>query len=372
MRFVFVAPRFHTNQYEIVNTLIHEGHSVEFHTLLIGPTEEHSILKPKVFEPCFISRAITWTFGEGGVNKRRSFPNPYNYLMTLRERKPDFIIVRDPIRWFSFLAALCSRLQGIKVIFYSQTPLYKQYSFARTTLTNLLLKVFDAAWYTPLRGNKRSKENQHPNWMYFVPFAVPIWTNRVDILPKPKIIMVGKMETRKNHVLLIKAISLFKHKYQFSLTMVSECATKEHEKNKLLLINAIKKLGVSDIVQLHFNVKFKNMKNLYLNHNLFVLPSTDEPASISVLEAFANGIPSICSDTNGTRYYITENVNGFIFRDGDVRDLAEKIEFCISDKYRLRAMQKSSIELGSRTVTRQVFYNAFSNMLNNRWPRSLE
>ena len=56
MKFVFVAPRFHTNQYEIVKTLQNNGHDVEFNVVEIGHTEDHSLLMPKLYEPCFLSK----------------------------------------------------------------------------------------------------------------------------------------------------------------------------------------------------------------------------------------------------------------------------------------------------------------------------
>ena len=56
MKFVFVAPRFHTNQYEIVKTLQNNGHNVEFNVVEIGHTEDHSLLIPKLYKPCFLSK----------------------------------------------------------------------------------------------------------------------------------------------------------------------------------------------------------------------------------------------------------------------------------------------------------------------------
>ena len=47
MNILFVAPRFHTNQFELVKSLISEGHKIDFHVSLVRNTENHSLITPK-------------------------------------------------------------------------------------------------------------------------------------------------------------------------------------------------------------------------------------------------------------------------------------------------------------------------------------
>ena len=67
------------------------------------------------------------------------------------------------------------------------------------------------------------------------------------------------------------------------------------------------------------------MASYYQNSDLFILPATEEPASISVLESIGMGTPAICSDTNGTRFYLTENKFGLTFVDNDIESLYPEI-----------------------------------------------
>jgi len=61
-----------------------------------------------------------------------------------------------------------------------------------------------------------------------------------------------------------------------------------------------------------------------------IVPSHMEVASRVVLEANAQGVPVIASDTVGNRYVIEDGVNGKVFRSLDVDDLARAITM-ISD-----------------------------------------
>lgn len=370
MKIVFIAPRYHTNQHEIVKKLLAEGWDVEFHVALVGPTEDHSLLTPKLYEQCPLSKLLIRILGEGGVNRPRAFPSPRRYYKDLKNSRPDYIVLRSPNRWFSILGAFCARLLGIKIIYYTQTALHKAYSPSRRIAVRLLLMLFDAAWFTPLKGEP-DRYPYHPKWMYFVPFAVPIWQKTPRISNGvPKILMVGKMQPRKNHILLIHALAQVKRKISFSLTMVGECVTDEQNLQKDEVSKAIEKLGLSDCVNLVLNVPFRDMQHIYDEHDLFVLPSRNEEGGISVLEAYANGLPAICSSTCGTRFYIQDGINGFVFRCGDVDDLVEKLLHLIGDSLDLQAMKKTSLELGRASVSAKNFYGEFQGMLEHRWPNA--
>jgi glycosyltransferase involved in cell wall biosynthesis len=53
-----------------------------------------------------------------------------------------------------------------------------------------------------------------------------------------------------------------------------------------------------------------------------VVASENEPFSIAMLESLASGIPVLASDTGGARDIIVSGQNGWLFRSGNVNDLA--------------------------------------------------
>ena len=48
MRFVYTAPRYHTNQHFPIKALLEAGHEVSFLALAQGQSEEHTALSPTV------------------------------------------------------------------------------------------------------------------------------------------------------------------------------------------------------------------------------------------------------------------------------------------------------------------------------------
>ncbi len=50
------------------------------------------------------------------------------------------------------------------------------------------------------------------------------------------------------------------------------------------------------------------------------------------MEALASGLPCLVSDIPGNREWIEEGGNGWLFRDGDADDLAEKILYALKHR----------------------------------------
>ena len=91
-------------------------------------------------------------------------------------------------------------------------------------------------------------------------------------------------------------------------------------------IQYIEKNKLQDNIRLLKNLTREEMDREYAEADLFVIPSTLEPASISQLEAMAFSLPVICSDTNGTACYVKEGHNGFQFKDNDKEELQRVME----------------------------------------------
>ncbi len=365
MKILFVAPRFHTNQVEWIRALNLHGHEVAFHALLRGATENYTVIKPIVLSPCLISRCLMSIFGEGGVNLVRGFPEPFSYFRYLSEQKYDIIVVRDIGRWFSFLAATCGRFLGSRIIIYSQTPLYKNYSSFRRLITWLTLKIFSAVWMTPILGDKKANIKP-PSNMFYVPFAVPIYVRReINTQPPFRILEIGKFEPRKNHRLLLQALKQLQAEgYEFLLSIIGECSQIHHYTEHSLVMEEILKLELSERVTVLVNIRHEEISTFYANADLFILPATDEPASISILEALGHGLPVICSETSGTRCYILNGKTGFTFADNSLDDLVRVLRKTLNVKM-LQQMRRQCEETCIDKISSEAFISTFFSMIGN-------
>ena len=87
--------------------------------------------------------------------------------------------------------------------------------------------------------------------------------------------------------------------------------------------------GVLDRVHFGGNVAQADLPRWYHSVDLYISPSHVDGSSVTLMEALASGLPCLVSDIQGNREWIEDGVNGWLFRDGDADDLAEKILFAM-------------------------------------------
>jgi len=83
--------------------------------------------------------------------------------------------------------------------------------------------------------------------------------------------------------------------------------------------------GVMDRVHFGGQVGQRDLPRWYHMADIYISPSHVDGSSVTLMEALASGLPCLVSDIAGNQEWVEEGVNGWIFRDGDVDDLAEKI-----------------------------------------------
>lgn len=370
MRILFVAPRFHTNQYQAVKTLIEKEHQVSFHVASLGFTEDHSLVQPVRYPQAKASLLLERLVGQGGVNHPNYFPNPIGYWKAFRQLRPEIAIIRDPFKLFSVLAAICALFTRTKIVFYTQEHLRRKLTAKTKLKRKMALRFFGAAWMTPIVDAAQSA-NARMRHMYYVPLPVPVQPE--DGMHNansgfPRILMVGKYhQKRKNHLLLIQAAKILSQQYQFQLTIVGECMRETQMKKYAELEDVVCRLGLQGMVKLERNVPYAQMKDLYLSHDIFVLPARDEQYGVSVTEALGYGLPAICTDTCGARFNIRNGENGFVVRSDSVADLVTALEHFLANRHTLAEMQLRSIQYVQQHLSGDAFYQKFSQLVQQRF-----
>ena len=367
MKILFVAPRFHTNQYQVVKTLQEKGHEVTFHVAFSGPTEDHRLLTPTNFRQSVLSRLIEKVFGKDTVKRPYYFPSMINYWSELKKLKPDLIVIRDPFKYFSLLVAIYALLQSSKILFYTQEELYRKRSSLNRLKIHFTLLLFKARWMTPILGINNGDLTKPKN-MFFVPLPIPTKTNAaIKTAIKnstPQILMIGKYhQDRKKHMLFIQALNKLREKYNFNATIVGECVMESQLEKYNFLQQTLEQLGLTEIIKLRKNIPFYQMEKLYETHDIFVLPAINEQYGVSVTEALANGLPVICTDTCGARFNIINGENGYIVKSSSLEDLTNAIEQLVSNEHRLTEMSKKAAAYIKKELSGEAFYRSFSKFM---------
>ncbi|OGI94483.1 hypothetical protein A3A03_02915 [Candidatus Nomurabacteria bacterium RIFCSPLOWO2_01_FULL_40_18] len=347
MKFLFIAPRFHTNQHFWVKMLLDRGHEVRFWVWRKEITENYTIITPDFIDPLFGKRRdmtkekITW-----------EFPNPVRMWRKMCVFNPDIVIVRDPMSYlFVFIGMLISRFQGRKVVIYSQTPLHKSVSLARGIVVRIIMTLFANSWITPVLGDIGKFRKFHPR-AFYVPLAVEPLQVKHTIENMLRVLCVGKLYLpKKRHLLLLEAIKDLKN---VQVTFIGFLGSRNPEYLSLMK-EYIAKNELTERVKIIADISHQDTLQEYGKYDVFILAGS-EPLAYSVLEAIAAGLPVICSVGNGARWYVEEGRNGYVFREDSAPDLREKIRMLDTDRTLLARMQVESKRLADSTYTPDAIY----------------
>jgi glycosyltransferase involved in cell wall biosynthesis len=217
-------------------------------------------------------------------------------------------------------------------------------------------------WMTPVLGDRGALDGQCHR-RHCIPFASdphPRARNRTychgDLV---RLLSVGKFTLRKNHLLLLRACRHLVPQHRLHLTLVGEVSTDEHRSHLEDVKTTAESFGAKEWLDIRTNVAHAQMSDVYLEHDVFVLPSRDEPASISVLEAMSHGLPVICSTTSGTRYYVNHGDSGEIFASDDLNSLIFSIEQTIVSRSEIVRRGQNSLDLVEHQYSLDVFVQRF-------------
>lgn len=366
MRFLYVAPRYHTNQMDIMKGLIEHGHEVCFISHYAAIIEDYSYVMPIVLGYSRLYRLLDYLYvhvihrknPEAIVFKiQHGFPPMRRLKKLICDFKPDVVILRER-SVYSMAAYMVCRKKGYPCILYNQNPLWSE-PVKTDPAHRIVAKLSPKLRMTPVMGIRKQgtsiKEND-----YFVPFIM-----EPQRAPEERtyfendtihILCIGKYEIRKHHLLLIQVVEeLFRKHGRIKLTLIGE-ATNHFQKEYCGQVKQyVSDRHMEDIVTVKTNVPRSKMEEEYLGADLYVIPSTREMASVSQLEAMSYSLPVICSDLNGTACYVEDGVTGYLFKDCDQADLKEKLAMMLSDRERMKEMGAA----GYRALTEKYNYENY-------------
>ena len=158
-----------------------------------------------------------------------------------------------------------------------------------------------------------------------IPNILPFENTETAKLAAKRVIAVGRYDAQKrfDHLIRIWAKVSKKHP-DWVLDIYGQGKDKED------LTKLITDLGCKSNIILHS--PSHNIQQCYLDSSIFVMTSTYEGLPMTLLEANALGLPSICYDfTCGPKDVIENGVNGFIVREGDLDAFADRLDLLMSD-----------------------------------------
>ena len=100
--------------------------------------------------------------------------------------------------------------------------------------------------------------------------------------------------------------------------------------------------GMLERVHFGGHVAQADLPRWYHMADLYISPSHVDGSSVSLMEALASGLPSLVSDIPGNKEWIQDGVNGWLFRDGNVDNLAGKIRYALRNRESLKQISEAA------------------------------
>ena len=180
-----------------------------------------------------------------------------------------------------------------------------------------------------------------------IPNPVTCYPDVIDDVPKDKgrIIFVGRFNHEKRIDRLIDAFAMIAAKYPgWHVDIFGDGNEKEH------LQQQIKNLHLEQRVIIHNPTSA--IFDEYKRSEMLVLCSEHEASPLVLVEAMACGVPCVSLDCPiGPREIIQDGETGLLAQDGDVQDLANKMEWMIThEAERLEMGRKARVSAASRKL----------------------
>ena len=120
MNILFIAPRFHTNQFFTSKHLLKKN-NVYYLCQYKGPIENYKFIKPTICKGFFFP--LNFNFKNFDNTKAAFLPDIYFLKKFLKRISPDIVILRHQSKIFSYICLFFLKLYKIKTIIYDQNEL---------------------------------------------------------------------------------------------------------------------------------------------------------------------------------------------------------------------------------------------------------
>ena len=254
---------------------------------------------------------------------------------TVEDFKPDVVVLASD--WQTLMGAVVKSVNPIPVI----AEFHNTYAHIMRKVEsseNWLRKVVTQFYYRQTISNLRKclklvvlTEIDAQNWrrhfdkVCVIPNPVTQYPEVIDDIPKDngRIIFVGRFNHEKRIDRLITAFSMIADRYpDWHVDIFGDGNEKEN------LLRQIDECGLVNRVVIHEPTKA--IYDEYKRSEMLVLCSEHEASPLVLVEAMACGVPCVSLDCpTGPRAIIKDGETGLLAKDGDVNDLASKIEWLI-------------------------------------------
>jgi glycosyltransferase involved in cell wall biosynthesis len=368
MRILYFSKNYSTHDHRFLTAIPNGGHETFFLQLERDPRQvEDRSIPPQV-------EIVKWAGGQREFRWRDVPRLTFDLRRVIREIKPD-LIHAGPIQTCAFLVALTGfrTLLTMSWGFDLMEDVHKGKWMEWVTRYTLKRSTFFTSDANATR-DKAIAYGMNPEHTVVFPWGVDLQ----HFAPVPEN-RKSKIENRKSFVLFCNR----SWEPRYGVDVLAKAFVKvarQNENINLILLNGgsqghvirgiLQNGGVLDRVTFGGHISQNDLPNWYRDADIYISSSHVDGSSVSLMEALASGLPCLVSDIPANREWVVEGGNGWLFRDGDVNDLAAKILAAISQREHLpeigRAGRMSAEKRADWKKNAEVLMNAYKSAVKSR------
>ena len=339
MRILYFSRDYTTHDHRFLSALAKTSHQVYYLRLEGGgQVLEDRPLPPEI-------KQVQWAGGNHPATLKDGFRLLDDLRKVIRQVKPD-LIHAGPIQRSAFLVALSgfhplvSMSWGYDLLHDVQINPFWHWA-TRFTLRHSAAMVGDCDTIRQLAISYGMQDDR----IVTFPWGIDLQHFNVKTLPRSNAEAFNLLSTRGFEpiygidVIARAFVIAARKRPNLRLTLLGN-GSQSAAIRQILLIGA-----VYDRSFFPGHVSFSALPDYYRNADLYISASHSDGTSISLLEAFACGIPAIVPDIPGNREWITLGENGWLFPDGDSDALATVILNAIDQQQYLPEMGRKARRL---------------------------
>jgi len=275
-----------------------------------------------------------------------------NRILTLE--KPDSIIVHSSE--LIFAAVKYARKQNCSTFYVEHEPLH-----TKTRFEKVLTKY----------AGKHAKKIICLNEAYKT--SLPIDDNKIVVIPNGinckkfelietedncEIGIAARITDTKDHISLIKAFQLISKQHnQYTLKIAGDGNLKAK------MVKLVADLKLENKVEFVGLLNELDLIHFLQNLDLYVHATKSETLSTAILQAMAVGLPVITSDIENNALLIKNGENGWLYRNSDFKDLAEKILYAIEHKTKAKEIGKAAHEHAKNSYSVEKMADRYKSLI---------
>jgi len=180
---------------------------------------------------------------------------------------------------------------------------------------------------------------------------------------KTNILSISFISKDKGIFVLLEAFRNLAKKYNNINLIICGSFLNQLEDDKKNFLKLIKNEEIINKIEYMGVVNGENKKKVFLDSDIFVLPTLRDSFGIVNIEAMSAGLPVISTYQGAIPEYIEDGVNGFLIRDVTSEELEKKLEILINNKSLIEEIGLRNRDKFFRLFSKNIFIEEWINVI---------